>query len=440
MPQEQIGDRLLLVGTAHVSPESVREVEAAVATFSPDVVAIELDSMRLNALENQQKWDQTPVHKLLKSDKLWLFLTQILLASYQRKLGEVYGAEPGAEMLAGVRAARAAGKEVLLADRDVGITMQRAYRTMRFREKARLMWELVKAMFTPDQEGDELPDATKMLEADAVSSMMNELGRIAPSIKTVVIDERDTYLATKIQGPLAEGKRVVAVVGAGHMPGITKRLRADTPPADLKPLETIPEKRFSLAKWVFGWGFLAMLFGLFGYFAYQGFQEGNWDKLITLIERLFIWGGGLAAVGCLLARGHPFSIATAFAVAPFTILHPGLAAGWFSGLVEAWVREPRVLDFRNLSQLSSSKAFFNNRVIRVLLVAALTNVGAMIGAGIVLGKSLKDILGGVGKLGDLLVGWGEAVAAGDQRAVLAAVVIVVLIVGLVLRRARHKTA
>jgi pheromone shutdown-related protein TraB len=431
--QHRVGDRLLLVGTAHVSPESVREVETAIAEFQPDVVAVELDANRLSALEDKTRWENTPFHKILKGGKLWLFLTQVLLASYQRRMGEIHGAEPGAEMLAAVQAARAQNRDVLLADRDVGLTMKRAYGTMGFREKWRLIWEIFRSFFaTGDEKEAQETDLQKLTQEDAVTSMMNELGQIAPSIKTVVIDERDQYLATKIQAPLNEGKRVVA----GHLPGIRRRFEDQAPPADLAALETLPEKRVSVGKWL-GWGIIVLLFGLFGYFAYQGIQEGNWDELTRLVGELFLWGGGLAALGCLLARGHPLSIVTAFAVAPFTILHPGLAAGWFSGLVEAWVREPRVLDFRNLSRLTSMRAFFGNRVVRVLFVAALTNLGAMVGAGIVLGKNLGQIFGGARLLVDRLRDGVALLAQGEPRAWLVLVVGIALL-ALLLRKRRHK--
>lgn len=390
MVQERIGENLLLVGTAHVSPQSVEEVKRAVAEFNPQVVAVELDAMRLEALEDRHRWENTPFHKILRSDKLWLFLTQILLSSYQRRLGAEYGAMPGAEMLAAVEAARGAQREILLADRDVGITMKRAYRLMRFREKMRLSWELMKGLVGGEEDGEKPVDLQDLMKEDVLTSLMTELGRMAPSVKRVVIDERDTYLAARIQSPLAEGKRVVAVVGAGHLPGIRERLARPAPVSDLKPFEVIPEKRVNLTK-ILGWGFPLVLVVLMAYFGYQGIREGNWNKLRDFLVELLLWGGGLAAVGCLLARGHPLSILTAFLVAPVTILHPALAAGWFSGLVEAWIREPNVKDFQRLSQIESLGGFFNNRVIRILVVAALTNVGAMIGAAIVIKHSF-DVL------------------------------------------------
>lgn len=437
MVREPIGDRLLLVGTAHVSPESVAEVQAAIEEFRPDVVAVELDALRLEALEDKRRWENTPFHKILRSDKLWLFLTQVLLSSYQRRLGEEYGSEPGMEMLAAVHAARAQGKEVLLADRDVGVTMRRAYRLMTLREKLRLSWELLKGLVGGDDGEAEAIPIQDLLQEDVITRMMNELGQMAPSIKRVVVDERDTYLAARLAAPLAEGRRVLGVVGAGHLPGIRDRLVRAEPSPDLKALEVIPPKRVNVSK-ILGWSFPVLLIALFGYFGYKGIQEGNWDELRRFLLDLLLWGGGLAALGCLLARGHPLSIVTAFLVAPITILHPGLAAGWFSGLVEAWIREPRVLDFRKLSRIDSMRVFFNNRVIRVLVVAALTNVGAMIGASIVIGRDLTNIFQSFVALGNFLAGLLPRALAGDVRSLVVLVGIAALLLFWVARSLRRR--
>lgn len=460
MVTERVNDQLVLVGTAHVSIESVREVEAAIRDFRPTMVAVELDAGRLEALEDKQRWLNTPIHRLLKGDKLWLFLTQVLLASYQRKLGEVYGAEPGTEMLAAVRAGRDLGAQVHLVDRDVGITMKRAVRSMRFREKVRLSWELFKALFggeTPEEEPTETgkkpaaPTLQDLTKEDAVSAMMQELGQIAPSIKTVVLDERDAYLATRIQQAVAtapattspqgqhEPPRMVAVIGAGHLPGIRKRIQESTPPADLDALCVIPEKRFQVGKLV-GWTFLALIIGFFAYATYDGIRSGNWQKLIQLITDLFLWGGGLAALGCILARGHPLSVLTAFLLAPLAILHPGLAAGWFSGIVEAWIREPRVGDFQDLSRITSVKAFFNNRVTRVLFVAAFTNLGSMAGAWIVLGKEIGGFFGNLVRLGGGLGDFSDRLFAGDRFALLQLLAIVLVVALPFLNRMRKAHA
>jgi pheromone shutdown-related protein TraB len=377
--KEVISPQLILVGTAHVSPDSVREVEEVIRAEDPDIVAIELDPARLDALENKKKWENTPIQKLLKNDKLWLFLTQSLLASYQRRLGEQLGAEPGSEMLMAVTTARAMNKEILLADRDIGITMKRAYRMMRFREKIRMMWELLKSFVGGEAEpdADQKPiDMKEMMKEDVISQMMNELGQMAPSIKSVVLDERDAYLATKIRLPVEEGKKVVAIVGAGHVAGIRQRLKE--PPQPLAPLEVIPAKKFPWGK-VIGWLLPLFIVGLFVWFGYEGYKEGNFEKLRDAALYWILITGSFAAVGTALARGHIISIITAFIAAPITTLHPALAAGWFAGIAEAYVRTPLVKDFQGLSTAKSMKEYFGNRVIRVLLVAMFANIGAMIG-------------------------------------------------------------
>lgn len=372
--KDSVRPNLILVGTAHVSPESVAEVERVIREENPDVVAVELDAGRLDALEHKKDWENTPIQKLLKSDKLWLFLAQSLLASYQRRLGEQMGAEPGTEMMVAVKTAREMGKEVLLADREIGTTMKRAYRLMRFGEKMRLVWELFKSFFSGDEE--EEVDLEQMMQEDTITQMMNELGEMAPSVKTVVIDERDTYLATLVREPADRGKKVVAIVGAGHMNGIKQRLKE--PPADLAPLRVVPPKRFPLSK-LLGWVLPLAIIGLFVYFGWVGYQEGNFQKVIDAALYWIVITGGFSAIGAALARGHILSVLTAFVAAPITTLHPLLAAGWFAGLTEASVKTPVVKDFQGLSSLKTMGDFYGNRVIRVLMVAALANVGAMVG-------------------------------------------------------------
>lgn len=366
---------LILVGTAHVSPDSVAEVERVIREEQPDVVAVELDPHRLEALENPDRWQATPIQKLLKSDKLWLFLAQSMLASQQRRLGEKFGVKPGQEMLTAIQTAKGLGKELLLADREISVTMQRAYRMMGLREKWRLMWELMKSFVGTDEEEEEV-DLEKMMHEDTLSQMMEEVGRVAPSIKSVVLDERDAYLATKIRAPAEQGKKVVAIVGAGHLAGIQRQLKQ--PPADLSLIEVVPKKKFPLSK-ILGWGLPLIILAVFAWLGWEGFQSGNFDKILDAAVYWILITGLCAAIGAAIARGHILSVLTAFVAAPITTLHPALAAGWFAGLVEATVRTPTVGDFQGLSQLKQMKDFFGNRVIRVLMVAALANVGAMVG-------------------------------------------------------------
>jgi pheromone shutdown-related protein TraB len=371
--QVEVNDNIILIGTAHISKDSVDEVRNAIEKYKPDIVAVELCQKRYEALTEKDKWENTPITSLLKSNKAYLVLAQTFLSSIQRRLGKEYGVEPGSEMIAALEEAEKHNLQVALVDRDITVTLKRAWRKMGIREKFRLSWEFMKAMVGYDEEEMEEIDLKELMKEDVISALMKEFSEIAPSISTVLIRERDEYISKKIFDESKKGK-VLAVVGAGHINGIKENLKKEELKIDLKELETVPRKRFSLMK-VFAYSIPVLVVLLIVYLI----LTGSWERAA---HALLLWAlitGSLSAIGTLIARGHPFSILTAFVAAPFTTLHPTLAAGWFAGLVEAKMRVPRVKDFQGLSKLESIKDFLNNRVIRVLMVVALANVGSMIG-------------------------------------------------------------
>jgi len=373
---ERIGDDIMLVGTAHVSPESVSEVRRAIEEFKPDIVAVELCERRFKTISDKKAWENTPVTKLLKDRNAYIFIAQSFLASYQRRLGDRFGSEPGSEMLAAIKAAEDLGVKVMLADRDITVTLKRAWKRMTLREKWRIAWTMLQLPFIDYEEEMEDVDLDKLMKEDALSSMMNELKQLAPSIAEVLIFERDTYLARNIvEG--AKGKKVLAVLGAGHLKGVKKKImrmrKGQAYPSNAE-LETLPPKGFPWGKAI-GWGITVLLAVLIVWIGYRkgvgaSLEAFGWWFLIHAV---------LSAGFCAVARGHPYSIATAFIASPFTAIHPGVAAGWFSGLVEAKYRTPMVKDWQDMGLVKTTKDFFNNRVIRVLMVAALTNVGSMLG-------------------------------------------------------------
>lgn len=371
---------VVLVGTAHVSQKSVDEVKETILRVQPDVVAVELDDNRLKALTEKRRFEETPITELLKGGKAFFMLASTMLASFQRRVGAKYGVEPGAEMLAAIEGAKGAGASLALVDRDIGVTLKRAWHRMSFKEKWRLSAEFTKSLVGANDE--EEIDVDAMLEQeDVLTLMMEELSEAAPSVAEVLIRERDEYLAVRIRDEAASGKKVVAVVGAGHMKGILARL--DDPAWKGRPLAEIssvpPPKKVSTGK-VVGWALITLLLGVFAYFAWVGYQAGNFDKLRDAALAYVLVTGTASALGALIGGGHVLSIITAFVAAPFTILHPTLAAGWFSGWVEAKVRTPTVGDFEKVARIQTFKEFWGNRLMRVMLVAATTNIGAMIGA------------------------------------------------------------
>jgi len=376
--QVKVNDNILLIGTAHISQDSVDEVKKAIEEFKPDIVAVELCKRRYDAITKKDKWENTPVTNLLKSNQAYLMLAQTFLSSIQRKLGKEYGVEPGSEMIAAMDEAKKYNVDVALVDRDITITLKRAWKKMGIREKFRLSWEFLKAMIGFDEEELEELDLKELMNQDMISALMEEFGEIAPSVTTVLIHERDKYIAKKILDESKKGK-ILAVVGAGHLKGIQKHLEEKKIDVDLKELEFVPKKRFSILKAI-GYSIPVIFAALMVYI----FFFGGWEKTLQALAWWFLINGTLSAVGTMIARAHPLTWLTAFVAAPITSLNPAIAAGWVAGYVEAKLRTPVVKDFKELSKLESLRDFWNNKVIRLLMVVALANVGSMIGTFIAL--------------------------------------------------------
>lgn len=371
-----INDRIVLVGTAHISQESVDEVRQVIETYKPDIVAVELCENRYKALTEKDQWENTPVTSLLKSNKAYFLLAQTFLASIQRRLGKEYGVEPGSEMIAAIDEAKKLNLEVALVDRDITITLKRAWRKMGIREKFRLGWEFLKAIVGYDEEELEELDLKELMKEDVISALMKEFGEIAPSVATVLIHERDEYIAKKILDASQKGK-VVAVIGAGHLNGIKEHLeKKEQLIVDLEELERVPKKRISIGKVIA----VAIPVFFFALMTWIVFTSGS--NALPNIANMFLWWfllhGCFAAVGAIIARGHPLSIGTAFIAAPFTSFEPFFRSGWLAGLVEAKLRTPVIKDFQNLSKIESLRDFFKNKVTRLLMVVTLTNLGSII--------------------------------------------------------------
>ncbi len=369
----KINDNIILIGTAHISKESVDEVKQVIEEFKPDIVAVELCKRRYDAITKKDQWENTPVTNLIKSNNAYLLLAQTFLGSIQRKLGKEYGVEPGSEMIAAMDVAKEKKLQVALIDRDISVTLKRAWRRMGFREKFRLIWEFLKAIVGFEEEEIEELDLKKLMDQDVISSLMEEFGEIAPSVSDVLIHERDKYIAKKILDESKKG-RVVAVVGAGHLQGIKKHLEEQDLDVDLEALEYVPEKRFSILKAI-GYMIPILFAGLIIYI----YLYGGWGQALEALKWWILINGSLSALGALIARAHPLSILTAFIAAPITSLNPAIAAGWVAGYVEFKIRKPMIRDFKALSKIDSLRDFWNNRVIRLLMVVALANLGSMIG-------------------------------------------------------------
>ncbi len=360
------GKQVILIGTAHVSKRSAEQVKEVVERERPDSVCIELDAQRYESVTQDKKWKETDIFKIIKDKKASLLLMNLAISSFQNRLADQFGIKPGSEMIQGIRSAEETGAELVLADRNIQVTFSRIWGGIGLMGKVQLISSVFFSIFSKESISEE--ELEKMKQQDTLNAVMDDFTKAFPRIKKPLIDERDQYLAQKIKE--APGQKIVAVLGAAHIPGIKQEIYRDQ---DLKALNEVPKK----SNWpkIIGWAIPIMILSIIAYTFYANPAAG-FDQAISWI----LWNGTLAAIGSAVAFGHPLAILTAFVAAPISSLNPLVAAGWFSGLTQAFVRRPNVGDFDTLSKdVFTVKGFWDNKVTRVLLVIVLTNLGSSLG-------------------------------------------------------------
>jgi pheromone shutdown-related protein TraB len=358
---------ITLVGTAHVSRESADLVKEIIEQEQPETVCIELCKSRYQALTQKKLWQETNLIKVVREKKAFLLLANLMLASFQKKIGKKLGIQPGQEILQAIESAKQAEAQIHLADRDIRITLGRTWRLMSLWKKIKLLSQVVIALGQVDDITEEEIETLK--EKDVLETLLEEIGQSMPEIRNILIDERDRYLAEKIR--TAPGNRIVAVVGAGHVPGIKDSWGK---PVNLGTLDEMPPKsRFLGAlKWLIPAAIIGMIVA--GFF-FAGARGGTY-----MLKWWILANAGLAGLGAALALAHPLTILSAIVAAPLTSLNPLIAAGWVSGLVEAFMGKPKVKDFEALSEdIASLKGFWRNKITKILLVVVLTNLGSSLG-------------------------------------------------------------
>ena len=371
-PYIDISPTLRLLGTAHVATASVEAVKEQIETCQPKIVGVELCKTRHDALVEGRRLDKEGLRRVIKEGKAPMVLMQAMLSAEQRRLGLNEGQEPGAELLAAVETARVAGIDVTLVDRDIQVTMRRAWKKMKWRERFRLLFSL----FGDDEELEEDFDLDELLtDSDLLSTMMEDLKEFSQGAGEALIDERDRYIAEKIMQSKTEEKMLV-VVGAGHLKGIERALNPYNPLSteEFESISTVPKK--GIVGKVLPFAIPLIVMGLVGFALFNN-NEVDYVKMLTVWT---LFNAIFAAIGCILARGHPLAILTAALASPITSLNPALAAGWFAGYVQLRISEPTTEDLQQFLKGTSIGGFWSNRAGRVLLVTALTNLGSMLGA------------------------------------------------------------
>ncbi|MEA2102824.1 MAG: TraB/GumN family protein [Thermodesulfobacteriota bacterium] len=375
------GREIVLLGTAHVSRDSVEEVQQLMAETRPDVVAIELCQGRYDIIKNPDAWRQTDIMQVIKDKKASLLFANLIMSSFQKRIGAKLGIRPGQEMIAAIDAAEAAGIEIALIDRPIQPTLKRAWRMLSFFERMRLIFSGIGSVFAADDIEEE--DIERLKEQDVLTAAIEEIAHEAPIIKKVLIDERDAYMARKLSD--LGNKRVMAVVGAGHLQGMMRNL--ETPDADLTELEKVPEKKGGFWKWVIPVLVLAFVIG--GFF-FKGQEQGY-----EIVKWWLLCNAVFASLGAIAAMAHPITILVAGIISPITSLNPTLAAGWFAGLSEAYLRRPTVEAFEDLqTDTSTVRGFWRNPITRILMVVVFANLGSSLGAFVAMPILAKIIFSG----------------------------------------------
>ncbi|MFP4129257.1 MAG: TraB/GumN family protein [Halorhodospira sp.] len=382
------GTEFVLLGTAHISQASTDEVTEEIRHGGYDAVAVELCESRMRAFREPDYLERMDLLQVLRTGRGGLVMASLALGAYQQRLAEQLGVEPGAEMKAAAAEADSHGVELILADREVGVTMRRLYRNVPWWQRLGLLTGLVGSLASSQRVSSE--EVERLKQGDLLESTFRELAQSSRALYQPLITERDRYMAARLlEASAGRHRRVLVVLGAGHLAGVAEHLR--NPPsagaaAERAALERMPPP----ARWPRYLAYLVAAVILSGFaIGFSRSPELGW----SLIGTWFLVNGGLSAVGTALAYGHPVTVAGAFLAAPLTSLNPTIGAGFVAAAIELTVRRPRVGDFRELRQhIVRWQGWWTNRVARTLLVFLFASLGSALGTYLAGARILERLL------------------------------------------------
>lgn len=361
------GKEFILIGAAHVSKQSAEQVKEVIESERPDSVCVELDEKRYQAILDENRWKETDVFKVIKDGKATLLLMNLAISSFQKRMAKQFGIKAGQEQIQGIQSAKELGSNLILADRDIQVTFSRIWGGIGLWGKAKLLTQVIGSIFNKESISEE--ELEKMKNQDAIEAILKDFTENFPKLKVPLIDERDQYLSQKIKE--APGNKIVAVLGAAHVPGIKKEIRKDH---NLTRLSESPPK--SKAPKIIAWTIPILILSVIAYTFFANPSAGIQQTISWII-----WNGSFSALGTVIALGHPLSVLAAFVAAPITSLNPLIAAGWIAGIVQAYIYRPNVGDFERISDdVLSVRGFWRNKVTRILLVVVFANLGSTLGS------------------------------------------------------------
>lgn len=363
----------ILIGTAHVSEASSIEVKETIEEERPDSVAVELCKGRFDSLKNENRFADLDIFSIIRKGQSLFVLGNILLSSYQKKVGDQIGVKPGAEMIAGIEEAKKVDARLVLADRPIDVTLKRVVRQLKFRDKISVLTSLLEFVFSKD-EGEELDSDTieNLKEDSVILDSINHMGLKFPNVKKYLLDERDSYLAYKIKR--ASGSKVVAVLGAAHLNGVYEHLKnGDVTASDMERISQVPKKK------KYGSYIAALLLVVFIVLIVFTFNSDP----ARGSESLLVWFGltaSLSALGAFIAGAHPITIVSSVVFAPLGAASPFLSSGMIGALIEAKMRKPKLRDLSSVTDdVFKLKMWRKNNLLRIFAVFILTSVGTLIG-------------------------------------------------------------
>jgi pheromone shutdown-related protein TraB len=365
------GIEITLLGTAHVSRQSAEDVRHALRAGGHDAVAVELCRPRYQRLQGTDDWQDIDLFRIVRSGRAGMVAAQLALSAYQKRLADQLGIEPGAEMRAAVEAAEAQALPLWLIDRDIGVTLKRLVRSVPWYQRWTLIGGLLTSFLSRAKLEEE--DIEQLKQGDMLENTFTEFAQQSPRLYTVLIAERDRYMAAQLREQLEATRpaRALAIIGAGHLHGVAAHLEDDTDPAaERAELESIPPRGWFVR--ALPWLVVAIVLGGFA----LGFSRGTGFGTRLVAEWVLI-NGTLTAIGAVLARAHPLTVLAGFVAAPLTSLNPTIGAGMVTGAVETGLRRPRMSDFETLrEQLVHPRSWWSNRVTRILLVFVFSTAGS----------------------------------------------------------------